>query len=416
MDSSIARRSVLTGAVLGAVSTGLTATVVTAPVHARPHGTAGKAGIAYVGSRTTAARDAAGEGITVWQVPCDGSPWSLLQTVTADDGAGRVGIPANPTFLILSTDGTRAYCTHGDLQLVSSFTVDADTGKLTHHNTVSTGHSNPVHLSLSPDGRWLVVANFAVPGDLCCIAVEDNGGLGDVSSRLTLPGEPGRTKELQEGPNPHHVPWDPTGRWILVPDRGLDVVHVVALDQESGTLSLHDQAKFRPGDGPRHIDFHPTLPLAYVINEINAAVTTCDWDADHGLLKPVQALRTVPPTDLRNMTGAEIPVAASGKRVYASNRSGTGGRSTAGPGDDSLAVLTLDNAGIPIPDDSQVYSTRGQRPRFIGIDPACANLYAANELSNSIVGFSLNPQGKVTRKQGEVATTGSPVCITFRQL
>lgn len=403
LNQEVRRRSVLVGAVAATVSP-----AVAAPAWA---GGADRDQIAYVGSRTTAARDATGEGITVWSVPADGSAWKCLQTLTADDGAGRAGIPANPSFLTFSADSRFLYCVHGDLSLVSSFAVDSGSGTLKHLNTVDTGHANPVHLSVSPDGKWLIVANFAVPGDLCSIGIAADGTLGSVASRLTLPGETGRTRGLQEGPNPHHVPWDPSGQWILVPDRGQDAIHRVRLDAATGTLILEGAAQTRPGDGPRHLIFHPDGTHAYVINEISCSVTTYDWYSSTGTLTPLHALRTVPATDLRNMTGAELAISESGKYLYASNRSGTGGASTAGPGHDSVTVLALKDY---LPEVTDVYSTRGQRPRFIGTDIGTKHLYAANELSDSISCFTLASSGTVARENGLIAETGSPVCIIFR--
>lgn len=411
-ESPFPRRSLLAGM----LAAGLVPALGITAAHASSQPSASRAGrqpqLAYVGSRTTAARDASGSGITLWRVPADAGPWQLLQTLTADDGAGRAGIAANPTFLTFSADGTRAYCTHGDLALASSFTVDPATGRLGHLNTVDTGHANPVHLSLSPDGRWLVLANFAVPGDLCTLRINDDGSLGAVGSRLQLPGKTGRTRGLQDGPNPHHVPWDPSGRFILVPDRGQDVVHTVSLETGTGTLSLHHQSPTRPADGPRHLLFHPGADLVYIVNEISASVTTCQWNPREGSLTPVHALRTVPPTDLRDMTGAEIAITTDGEHLFVSNRSGTGGADTAGPGNDSVTVMKLDREGIP--EIQRTLSTLGQRPRFIGTDLRSRHLYMANEISGSIAHVPVSEASTPGGKARIVARTGSPVCIIFR--
>ena len=407
LNNHIQRRHVLAGALAAAVLPTAVAGAASAAPGKR------KAQLAYVGSRTTAARDARGAGITVWKMPPSGGAWQILQTVTADDGNGRPGIPANPSFLAFSADGHRAYCVHGDLALASSFAVDPATGQLAHLNTVSTGHENPVHLSVSPDGKWLVVANFAVPGDLCALSIGPDGQLGAVSSRLSLPGQTGRTRGLQDGPNPHHVPWDPTGKWILVPDRGQDAIHRVQLNP-SGILSLAGSTPTRPGDGPRHLTFHPDGSHAYVVNEISCSVTTYRWDATLGSLTALHALRTAPPSDLRNMTGAEISINSSGRYLYSSNRSGTGGATTAGPGTDTVTVLELDRRNY-LPSVAGVHSTAGLRPRFIGVDAAGSSLFAANELSDTVIGLELTSAGDVRRVAEVVARTGSPVCVLFRE-
>ena len=55
------------------------------------------------------------------------------------------------------------------------------------------------------------------------------------------------------------------------------------------------------------------------------------------------------------MTGAELAISDAGRHLYASNRSGTGGAASAGPGDDSVTVLEMKDY---LPDVAGVYSGR----------------------------------------------------------
>ena len=59
-------------------------------------------------------------------------------------------------------------------------------------------------------------------------------------------------------------------------------------------------------------------------------------------------------------------------------------------------------------------STRGKTPRFFTIDPSGKFLYAANETSDTIVGFRIDENSGKLAAIGTVAQTGSPVCIVFR--
>ena len=56
--------------------------------------------------------------------------------------------------------------------------------------------------------------------------------------------------------------------------------------------------------------------------------------------------------------------------------------------------------------------TMGDFPRFLGLDPESRFLYAANERSDTIVQFEVNPDGSLTYT-GNTIETGSPVCILF---
>src|SRR5205823_3403361 len=86
-----------------------------------------------------------------------------------------------------------------------------------------------------------------------------------------------------------------------------------------------------PGAGPRHFAFHPTAPLAFVINEIDSTLTSMSYDADKGVLTKLATVSTLPKDYKGNNSTAEVVVHPSGKFVYGSNR-----------GHDSIAAFKLD--------------------------------------------------------------------------
>ena len=91
-----------------------------------------------------------------------------------------------------------------------------------------------------------------------------------------------------------------------------------------------------------------------------------------------------------------------GRSVYASNR-----------GHDSIVVFAVDEGtGRLAP--RQWVPSGGRTPRFFAPDPAGRRLYVANEDSDSIVGFGIAEATGELAPAGEVARTGSPVCILFR--
>src|SRR5262249_57896075 len=107
----------------------------------------------------------------------------------------------------------------------------------------------------------------------------------------------------------------------VVPGRGLDKVFVCRLDTGRGKLVPNDapSATSRPGAGPRHVDFHPSQPYAYVINELDSTITTYRFEPTSGELKGLQIITTLPPSFTGNNTTSEIAVAPSGRFAYASN-------------------------------------------------------------------------------------------------
>ena len=78
-------------------------------------------------------------------------------------------------------------------------------------------------------------------------------------------------------PHSHSVILDPfTGRIAFVPDLGMDLVRQLIFDPETGEITaagvVESGLKGAIPHGPRYIEFHPTLPIAYVINELSSEI------------------------------------------------------------------------------------------------------------------------------------------------
>ena len=92
---------------------------------------------AYVGCRTTKARNARGNGLVVYEIQPDGS-WNEKQCLFVED---------NPSYQCLDLEQKYLYSVHGDLTLVSSYEIQAD-GTLRHLNTIDIGGKNPVDVTV----------------------------------------------------------------------------------------------------------------------------------------------------------------------------------------------------------------------------------------------------------------------------
>src|SRR6185436_9494946 len=103
------------------------------------------------------------------------------------------------------------------------------------------------------------------------LPINADGSLGPVTDLAALQGTPGPNRTEQASSHPHDVVFDRQGRFIAVPDKGLDATFVFSLDP-SGKLvpATPPSVASRPGAGPRHADFHPTTPFAYVLNELDS--------------------------------------------------------------------------------------------------------------------------------------------------
>jgi len=350
---------------------------------------------AYVGCRTTRARNGRGTGIGVYQIEGDAQTWREVEIFGPLD---------NPSFLVLNARQDVLYCVHGDGSEVSSYRIDAVSGRLTLLNRRSCEGRNPVHLALSRDGATLHVANYAT-GSLATLEIEADGALGALWRNTPLPGEPGPHRIEQTASHPHQIPRYVTPRddtdWHIVPDKGLDTVFAVQWAAGSHEARVVGQ-RTREGSGPRHAAFHPSLSLVYVVNELDSTVVTFRFDIVSGVLEPLHTVSVIPPAYQAMTRAAGIAMHPNGRALYVSNR-----------GHDSIATLTLDDAS-GLPGQAQWLATGGQCPRFIGLGPEATHLYATNELSDSIVQFALDASSGHPRSTGYALHSPSPVCIVFK--
>jgi 6-phosphogluconolactonase len=357
--------------------------------------------IALVGSRTTTHRNARGRGISTFRVDACGQ-WHQIAEYSI----------TNPTFLAADRARHLVHTVHGDGTEISTFNIDVRTGTLSLIGTQSTGGQNPAHLAFTPDRRHMIVVNHS-SGSVVSFPVQQDGTLGPLRSCLELTGEPGPHRTDQTGSKPHQVVFDPSGRFLLVPDKGLDTVFICRID-DAGALGVHGSARTRQGAGPRHIAFHPHLPVAYAIDELSSTVTVFDWNTTVGKLVRRQILPTTDPFDVDDTRAAEIVVHPTGRFVYASNRRGAGDHTPGGPDPDTVAVFETNPADGSLAARG-IYATGGIRPRHVVLDPSAARLYVANERSNSITALATSDAGRLSPSE-TVALTGSPVCIELLEL
>src|SRR5262249_27912095 len=348
---------------------------------------------AYVGSFTTAKRKARGDGVHVYRSNPATGAWSHVQ---------HIGDLTNPSFLVLSPDQRFLYSVHGDGDYAPAFRLDRETGQAKLLNRPATGGNNGVRQAVDPSRKFMIVANYS-SGTVAVLAIAPDGSLKDQHQLVQLPGEPGPHKVEQASSHPHDVVFDPSGRFVLVADKGLDRVFVFRFDANGGQLTPTEagSVKTRPAAGPRHLAFHPKLPVVWVLNELDSTTTTYRWDGKDGTLTPTQVITTLPVEFTGYSTAAEIAVTPDGRFVYCSNR-----------GHDSIAIYRANATnGTLIPAGWQ--STQGSTPRFIGLDPAGRFLYAANEAGDTVVTFRVDTNSGKLTPPGQVIKNGSPVTIVF---
>lgn len=350
----------------------------------RPH-------FAYVGCFTTAKRKARGRGIAVFRIDPASGAWTFVEACD---------VVHNPSYLCLDRTQRYLYSAHGDSDEVCAYERDSRTGGLTFLNKQKTEGDNSSTVEVDASNRWVLLSTG--PG-VALFPIRADGSLDPYADLVVPQGEPGPYRKEQHGPHPHQATFDLTGRFVVVPDKGLDKVFVFRFDTARGKLEPCDPPflKARYGAIPRHITFHPKRPYAYLVNEQDSTVNACHWDTARGALAPFQRIPTTPTAYVGDNMAAEIAILPSGRFLYASNR-----------GHDSIAIYSVDPATGQL-EHAGWESVRGRKPRFFCLSPDASRLYAANEDSHTIVEFEVEQgTGRLTAT-GQVIETGSPTCIAF---
>lgn len=360
--------------------------------------------VVYVGTFSSTAPHGRGraEGIYVYRL--DPSSGALIGTHT------KPGI-ANPAFLALDPGRRYLYAVNEVPEIdghaggaVSAFAIDPATGDLTYLNRQSSHGSDPCHLSVDRTGRFVLVANYG-GGSVALLPIGDDGRLDPATDFHQHQGA-SVDPQRQRGPHAHSINLDPTNRYALAPDLGLDQVLIYRLDLEQGALRPNDppSAPLPAGSGPRHLAFHPSAPYAYVINELGSTMTTLAWDGANGTLRPIQTVSTLPSDFAGRSHCADVHVAPSGRFVYGSNR-----------GHDSIVIFAVDPATGTLTLVGHE-STRGQTPRNFAIDPTGTFLLAANQGTDTIVTFRIDGETGRLAPTGPVTSVPTPVCVTIAPL
>jgi 6-phosphogluconolactonase len=335
-----------------------------------------------------------------------------IQHARFDPATGTISSPElafelnNPSFLAVHPDQRKIYAAGevfkgGKSGVITALAVDPKTGRLDRLNQHPSEGSGPCHLSVDKTGRNVLVANYG-SGSIACLPLDNDGKLSPATSFMQHAGSsvnPQRQKE----PHAHWIEVDPSNRFALACDLGLDKVLVYQFDPRRGTLApaTPPHAATKPGAGPRHLAFHPGGRFAYVINELDSTVAAYAWNASTGGLSELQRHSTLPAGFTNNSSCAEIAVHPAGKFLYGSNR-----------GHDSIAVFAIDeSSGLMTA--VQHESTQGKTPRFFAIDPTGRWLLACNQGSDSIVLFRIDPQTGRLTPTGRKTAVASPVCLVF---
>jgi 6-phosphogluconolactonase len=298
---------------------------------------------------------------------------------------------ADPSYLAWHPAGLAMYAVNEvDPGTVSAFAVEAD-ARLRPIGSQPTGGTGPCHLMAHPDGRYLLAANY-VSGEVSVLAVTGDGALGPRTDLVRHSGR-GPRDDRQESPHAHQVRVTPDGRYVLATDLGTDSIHVYRLDAGTGRLRPVSTGHTAPGAGPRHLVFGHDGSV-HVACELDSTVSTFRLDPASAALTLVHVAPSVIDAGDENYP-SEIAIDQSGRFVYVANR-----------GRDVVTTLAVRDGRLdPVAD----VPTGGRWPRHLAL--IGSHLYVANQLSDQVTVFRLDPDTGVPEPTGATLEVPSPACV-----
>jgi 6-phosphogluconolactonase len=305
-----------------------------------------------------------------------------------------------PAFFVLHPDGRHLYaCNSNDFakgytgETVSAYAIEPASGRLSLVNQQPSGGADPTYLALDSTSRHLLVANYK-GGSVAVLAIRPDGSLGERTAFFQHTGSSVDPKR-QTQPYAHCVRLDPANRVALVADLGVDKVFVYRFDPRDGSLVPGDPpfVKVTPGAGPRHLAFHPSGRLVYLVNEMACSIVAYAFDPARGTLAELQTISALPAGFKDASTSAEIEVHPGGRFLYATNR-----------GHDSIAVFAIDAVKGTLALVEHVAS-QGRSPRNFAFDPGGRFMIVTNHVSDNAMVF------RIDEASGRLAPVGQPVAV-----
>lgn len=337
-----------------------------------------------------------------------------------DAGSGQASVVSsvatvNPSYLVVSHDNRYVYAVNelpgdngpaSERGGISAFGFDPRAGQLTFIDRVSSAGNDPCYLSFSPDGRYLLTANYSVAADpggsFAVFPLQESGAVGAASLVVHQEGG-GPVKGRQENAHVHSTVFAPDGHYLFTQDLGNDKLYVYRYtnDGTRGLLSPTPEGyvQMPAGSGPRHLVFDANGRYAYLTSELAGTVTTLQYT--DGRLKALQKLRLAEPGFKGKVGAGAIHLSPDGKFLYVTNR-----------GDANEIVIFSVDAYDGLLKLVGRQSSMGRTPREFAIDPTGRWLIVGNQDSDTAYVFRRDPATGLLAQPTRL-DIGSPVDFKF---
>lgn len=312
----------------------------------------------------------------------------------------------SPSWIVKSRDGRFAYTTNEEVEgTVTALAIDAN-GEVTVLNQVSSHGQQPTHATLSPDGKFLFVANYSVAkggAGVTVLPVMNDGKLGAEVQHIAFEAGSGAVQDRQQSGHAHSTTFTPDGHYLFAADLGDDKLHAFRYHADRAQPLEADSARdvrFSAGAGPRHMVFSADGQHAYVTVEMSGEVVVFNVKDGHLTQKSAVKLNAEN-ASAAFKSASGILFSPDGHFIVTANR-----------GDDNhLVVFAVQQDGsLSAP---KRYAAGGIEPRAFAFDATGKHLYVTNVFTNSITRFDFDAQSGALTPAGVAATVSTPTDIKF---
>ncbi len=263
---------------------------------------------------------------------------------------------------------------------VTSYALNAKAKKYEKIGHSFTEGEHTCVITLDKSEAFLFAGNYS-GGNIAVFSVDEKGKISEVKQVIQHFGS-GPNRDRQEKPHIHDLVFSPNGKQLFATDLATDRIYIYDFNPENPQPLEPATPSFiqlKSGSGPRHLAFDTTGSYVYVMEELTATISVYSIDDDK-----INELQTISlsKNKTKKGSGAELKINKNGTFLYATNRADC----------NEIVVFAIDQKThllLPI----QTVSTGGKTPRSFEITPDGKYILIANQDSDLITVFDVQPSG-----------------------
>ena len=298
--------------------------------------------------------------------------------------------PSAPFLYVASSNGGPGTTgAKGDRHFLSALRIDKVSGELQAHGPAAALRSRPIHVSVDAAGAFALTA-YNNPSSVAVHRINTDGMIGE---------EVAQTGQLDCGIFAHQIRTTPANDAAILVCRGNDKSKDKPEDpgslkffafkdgQLTNRVSVAPEGGF--GFGPRHLEFHPTLPFVYVSRERENKLNV--YRLVDGVIDPqalfVKETLAAPDKIVSRQAACTLHAHPNGRFLYLANRAfdtvKVDGKDVFPGGENNIAVFAIDQA-TGEPTLIQNEDVHGVYPRTFALDPS-ARMLAVTDVEPKLV-------------------------------